>query len=643
MGSVPKTLGDELLDRVREQFPYPVAQAARRLQAAQGDARPHEALQLGNTLIITLGTIALAWSQHRYVYPDGVVNWYAKLGRTLTLGDWLGAARGGAVLARATGAPLAGLESALGGERSRLLTELQGLVKLRNDFTHGRGATVGAARFEPYAARLDAALREAEFLTGAQFALVERSDRQRPRGYRVAVWRATGDHPVFLRRPAFTSPEALYSDALYLLQEQGDDLDLTPFWIARKDAVADGWEVLHLDKRVGQRSSYRSFTRPGAPVPEDDLPVAHGWFEHGPWATPRFRPAPMPARLFATDQPLSSDRIDLARLYERTLASMLEKMSVDEATGGKGWNANLDLLPITTVATAIGLRIVRLAAQDLSLLPGDELLETLWKLQVPGGCWASSSRLSTARPDGTATVLLAFWSEGAWERARSMIAPFERMLQPHRDIGLWGSTWSMTLAISTLSVLQPTSEVLAQLVEVLEDAAIRDGRRGVLGWSRFTRLHPGFDEQVEPSAAHTAKVLLALRHCRGATDGRLGAPPEELDPAVHWLLRAPHWDNVDEEIERPIGGGRSERLLVRHFTGPWVVRALLDYDVDPGNDRIGATIGELYESQEDGLWDWSLPGGPLIRRPVWATLDALRALQAYTTRAARNPRSAARR
>jgi len=73
------------------------------------------------------------------------------------------------------------------------------------------------------------------------------------------------------------------------------------------------------------------------------------------------------------------------------------------------------------------------------------------------------------------------------------------------------------------------------------------------------------------------------------------------------------------------------------------VRALLEFDIDPGNERIGATIGELYERQEDGLWDWSLPDGPTIRRPVWATMDALRALAAYTQRAARNPRSTARR
>ena len=58
------------------------------------------------------------------------------------------------------------------------------------------------------------------------------------------------------------------------------------------------------------------------------------------------------------------------------------------------------------------------------------------------------------------------------------------------------------------------------------------------------------------------------------------------------MLRAPRWDNVDETIERPIGGGRFEKLLTRHFTAPWVVRALLEYDVDPGNERIVTVAAE---------------------------------------------------
>jgi hypothetical protein len=102
---------------------------------------------------------------------------------------------------------------------------------------------------------------------------------------------------------------------------------------------------------------------------------------------------------------------------------------------------------------------------------------------------------------------------------------------------------------------------------------------------------------------------------------------------VRWLLGQPRWENLYEEIRRPIGADRSEVLTVRHFTRAWVVRALLEFGVDPGYKRIRATVGELYTSHEKGLWDWNLPGQAKIRRPGWATFDALRGLESYVLRA----------
>ena len=636
---------DDLLDWVRTHFPFPIAEAARRFQAASEDADLPEALDLGQTLVITLGTVALAWCHHRHLYPDGVRHWYEKLDRSpLSLGDWLEAARSGAALAWETGSPLAGLEVVLGGEDSRLLGDLRALIRLRNRFVHGTGSGVRVRRLGDYAMHLGAALREAAFLSKAQFVLVERADRQRTGGYRIAVRKATGDNPVLLRQDPFSSPEALYTRSLYLLQEQGDDLDLTPFWLAREGEAVNGWEILHVDRKAADRFEYRSFSRPGDSVPAPELAGFPDLFDRQAGTAQRFRPASNPPDLVGVaSRPLPAERIDLARLHERTLASMLEKMSVDEDTGDKGWNANLDLRPITAVATAMGLRIVRLAARDLSSFRSADIVDTLWRRQVDGGCWSSRSQVQTARPEATSIVLVTLCDEGDWKRARRLRPQFERMLEPHRDTELWGRVWSMTLAMSTLCVLEPGSHLLGLLLEVLEESAIRDGRGRIVGWTGFTRLHPAFDEQDWPSAAHTAKVLLALRLCRTATGGRLGTPPDELSPAVQWLLREPRWDNVDETIERPIGGGRLEKLLTRHFTAPWVVRALLEYDVDPGNERIGTVAAELYKRQEDGLWDWSLPNGQMVRRPVWATMDALRVLAAYTQRAARISTSIVRR
>jgi hypothetical protein len=127
-------------------------------------------------------------------------------------------------------------------------------------------------------------------------------------------------------------------------------------------------------------------------------------------------------------------------------------------------------------------------------------------------------------------------------------------------------------------------------------------------------------------------VLLAMQHCRKATDRRLGTPPDELEAALGWLLAQPRWDNLYEEIRRPYGTGRAEVLTNRHYTSAWVVRALLEFGIDPMHRRIRSTVAELYRTHDEGLWDWVAPDGRSVRRPGWATLDALRALKAYVLR-----------
>jgi hypothetical protein len=196
-------LDESLLVSVREHFPAPIAQAARRFQAAPEDNCLDEALHLGQSLIITLGTISLAWCRHRYWHPRGVLHWHEKFERSApTLGDWLGAARGGAAIASQAGAPLSGFEAALGGEGSRLLAALSAMVSLRNVWVRApaAGVTTRGSRLADYATHLRTALLESEFLVGTQFVLVERSERQRRGGFMVTVRAIVGDNPIFLRR-----------------------------------------------------------------------------------------------------------------------------------------------------------------------------------------------------------------------------------------------------------------------------------------------------------------------------------------------------------------------------------------------------------------------------------------------------------
>ena len=629
-------LDDAFLRKVREGLPSPIAQAARRYQAANEDARRlTEALNLVHTLVLTVGTISLAWCRYRELRPDGVQHWYDKFQRHVpSIGDWLGAARAGARQAFDIGVPLSGLESALGGDGDgRLLAELDALVRLRNRQVHS--TTSWAVSLEDVERHLRAALDACGFLAETKFVIVEGSEPQRGGGFRITVRAVAGDNPIFLPAPAFHYPQALYSRTLYLLQEPGDHLEIAPFWVAREAKGDDGWELFFLNKRVakGRGFEYLNFFRPGDSFIDYELPQTFSWFRDRRTSARRFKRAPTPASLLHPGgKDLPQDRIDLAGLHRQSMASMMEAMSVDQTTGEKGWNHHLGLPPITPVGTAFGLRIMHRIDSGFSLFHSDEILKTLWGHRTGDGCWTSQSQQPTGRPEATATVLLALCDQEDWTRARKVREPFEALLEPGRDPALWTYVWSMALVVPALSTIAPDSSLLEVLVRALEDAAVRDGQGRVLYWTRFSR-HADLD--AEPSPAHTARVLLAMQHCRSATDRHLGTPPEELETALRWLLAQPRWDNLYEEIRRPIGTGRAEVLPVRHFTRAWVVRALLEFGVDPVHQRIRSTVGDLYAAHDQGLWDWSLPGERRIRRPGWATLDALRALEAYVLRAGR--------
>jgi hypothetical protein len=638
-------LDDAFLQKVRENHPAPIAQAARRFQAANEDARVTEALNLAQTLVLTLGTISLAWCEYRDFRPDGVLHWHDRFLRHVpTLGDWLGAARAGAKLAGEIGHPLSGLAAALGGDGDgdgRLAAELEELLRLRNRYVHGTAGR--ATSLAPLERHLRSALANCEFLAETKFVIVEGNEPQRNGGFRVTVRAAAGDNPIFLPAPSFLYPKALYSRTLYLLQEPGDHLEIAPFWVVREAKGESGWELFYLNKRVGRAGrsrgfEYLNFFRTDDSFVDYELPQALDWFDEARRSAKRFRRAQSPESLLHPGRTvLPPDRIDLAGLHQQTMASMLEAVSFDEATGDKGWNHHLGLRQISPVGTAFGLRVMRVIDSSFSLFHSDEILDTLWRHRTPDGCWRSVSQLPTGRPEATATVLLALCDHEDWTRARAVREPFERLLEPGRDPALWTYVWSMALAVPALSTVAPDSPLLEVLVRAIEDAAVRDAKGRILYWTQYSR-HAG--RPAEPSPAHTARVLLALKHCRKATDRRLGTPPGELEEAVRWLLAEPRWENLYEEIRRPIGADRAEILTNRHFTRAWVVRALLEFgvdelDVDPMHPRIRSAVGELYTTHEQGLWDWNLPGESRVRRPGWATLDALRALEAYVFRASR--------
>jgi hypothetical protein len=494
-------------------------------------------------------------------------------------------------------------------------------------------------RLKEYERHLFAAVQQAEFLSRMKFVLVGSSEVQRNGKFRIKVREVLGDSPVLMPAPAFESVEPLLARALYLLQETGPDIDLTPFWTIQDCAACGQAELCYLTRRTRRTFSFASFSTNHA-FEDAQLPEQLGWFEI---------PAPSSQRFFQVREPASlahpqrlrvprstgKDLINLPRIYEETQSSMVLAIHVDAKTGMRGWNHHVGLPSITAFSTAIGLRIMRLVTDDFTLFRSDEIVQTLWDQRLKGGCWKAKSQFQVGRPEASAAVLLALYVGGDRERARGARSDFERILLRSVDETLWRRVSSVAVVVPALATLGSRAAVFYDLVDVLDRAAVQDLDAGTMWWTAVTRLDPGFPA-AQPSVAHTARAVLALNHCYRATNGDLGRSAQDLQPAIVWLLRQPSWPNTAEAIERPIDGYRTERLIVRHSTAAWAVRALLELDLDPTNERIRAAIGAIYGSQKDGLWDWEE-----IRRPIWATHDALRALTCYALRASPVPGTAA--
>lgn len=323
---------------------------------------------------------------------------------------------------------------------------------------------------------------------------------------------------------------------------------------------------------------------------------------------------------------------------------------VDDPARGRltGWTHSLGETtpwPPTPVGTAYGLHIMLdLGVPDGRLSTGD-LVDTLWRLRLPGGGWSARSQGSEARPEVTALVLGALARAGSsGERLAAEVtrcaAAFTRELDPAgRE-----STHVVTTVLRGLLRAAPGSALLPPLREALVDGAVDDERREHLRCWGY-RLHPPYGP---PSPLHTAQAVVALDRAARVLGETAGARAARQD-GVRWLLACPDEphhscldvENLREEVRRPRTDDptRQEVLNVRHFTASWMVRALLT----PGarevaradglqvqwRERLDGAVAAVWAGQSGGIWSWDRGDGTELRRPMWMTYQGLSALRAH--------------
>ncbi len=268
---------------------------------------------------------------------------------------------------------------------------------------------------------------------------------------------------------------------------------------------------------------------------------------------------------------------------------------------------------------------MHLVGAHLSSFAGDRVLRSLLDMRLGDGTWSSSAQGLEGRPEASCYALLALHVWGCRQEVEDSVASFETRFSRTGDPVLWNQTLTLATAVRVFARVAPTSPLLADAAKALEDGAVASAENGALLWPQSLS---GAGQAGEPgrveraTVVHSAHAVLALTHAHRATDGRVGLGPDSLLPTARWLLLQEEWENTDELMR-----GRRDRLFFRHYTLPWVVRALLEAGIEPSEPRIVDGIRTILSGQANGIWIWRTG-----ERPIWATSDGLHALTDYALR-----------
>lgn len=337
----------------------------------------------------------------------------------------------------------------------------------------------------------------------------------------------------------------------------------------------------------------------------------------------------------------------LASAYDTLVAQV---SVVDEADRGRltGWSHSLgESSPSrpTSVGTAYGLQtLLDLGMTDGRLVPG-ELVDTLWRLRLPGGGWSARSQGAEARPEVTALVLGALARAGVPpERLAREVDRCTTAFTRELDRAGRESTHVVTTVLRGLLRAAPRGGALPPLREALVDGAISDPVRDHLRCWGY-RLDAPYGP---PSPLHTAQAVVALERAARVLGESAGVRAARED-GVRWLLScpdAPHHacldlENLREEVRRPRPDdpARHEVLNVRHFTATWIARALLSRGAlevarqdgleETWRELVDGAAAAVRSGQRDGIWSWGRGDSTELRHPMWMTYQGLSALRAH--------------
>ena len=295
-----------------------------------------------------------------------------------------------------------------------------------------------------------------------------------------------------------------------------------------------------------------------------------------------------------------------------------------DGPGGLGWPHNLGAGAArpSPWSTAMGVRTLLLLDRvDVDLAA---LARTLGGRQHADG-W-SNRRLDVPRPEVTAVVLAVLSRIGpggadlnaAWRFLETAIHPPDST-----------SPFVLSTVLHAVAQLRPESALTRRLVTNL--LAARVPFEDVRAWP----ANPAAGAlRVEPSVAHTARAVVALRAAGPAIDGdELTEADEE---AVGWLAQPGRSYDGVTEIQRVDPHRRDLDVPVDHLTSAHVIQALAGTGHGRGG-QLEDALAILWDSYvpTENLWAWKQDG----RLPMWMTFDAVSALRTAVLAGSPSPHS----
>ncbi|WP_328450927.1 helix-turn-helix transcriptional regulator [Amycolatopsis sp. NBC_00438] len=299
--------------------------------------------------------------------------------------------------------------------------------------------------------------------------------------------------------------------------------------------------------------------------------------------------------------------LDVFRRVGHALAGHLIR---DDEGRAVGWRHNLQQRnDQTTLATAYGISAMVVVGEPYIDL--HNVVADLYEKRSADYGW--QGRSSGRRPEVTAAVVDALFHASTVLSADAGLGYLERSLDPYSRT----RPFLLATALRTAVRLRPDAPLTRRLADDLLAARLDDSP--LWGEKKEPRL-----VAPEPSAAHTARAVVALRELLRNGEDRADVR-EAVDAGTQWLIDRTHADDgVSEELALPQPAGQQAvRVNIKHFTSAWVVQALAEAPQVP-MARLSRALGALWDRYEANLGLWAWGSGDL---PIWMTLDAVTALR----------------